>query len=289
MATVVATNRRIEVAPISGSLGAEISGVDLSKPIDDAAFAEIRQAFLDHCVIFFRDQKLSPDQQKDFSRRFGHLNVHPFVGHLQGHPEIIPIIKEKDEKVNFGGGWHTDMSFLAEPPLGSVLYALETPAYGGDTLWASQYLAYEQLSAGMKKMLDGLVGVHTAGMQYGTESEASKNSAKRKSMETKATAEAEATIEHPVVRTHPESGRKALYVNEAFTLKFKGMTKRESRPLLQFLFQHCVQEPFTCRFRWEPGSLAFWDNRCTQHYALNDYHGQRREMHRVTIDGDKPF
>ncbi len=263
MATVAAVKTKIKVAPISGALGAEISGVDLSRPIDDATFADIRQAFLDNCVIFFRDQKLTPDQQKDFGRRFGNLNVHPFVGHVAGHPEIIPIIKEKDEKVNFGGGWHTDMSFLAEPPLGSVLYALETPNYGGDTLWANQYLAYEQLSAGMKKMLDGLVGVHTAGMQYGTESEASKNSAKRKSMETKATAEAETTIEHPVVRTHPETGRKALYVNEAFTLKFKGMTKRESKALLQFLFQHCVQEPFTCRFRWQPGSLAFWDNRCT--------------------------
>ena len=289
MATVAATKKTIQLSPISGALGAEISGVDLSRPLDDATFAEVRQAFLDHCVIFFRDQKLTPDQQKDFGRRFGNLNVHPFVGHVAGHPEIIPIIKEKDEKVNFVGGWHTDMSFLAEPPLGSVLYALETPSYGGDTLWANQYLAYEQLSSGMKKMLDGLVAVHTAGMQYGLESEASKNSAKRKSMETKVTSEAEATIEHPVVRTHPETGRKALYVNEAFTLKFKGMTKRESKSLLQFLFQHCVQEPYTCRFRWQPGSLAFWDNRCTQHYALNDYHGQRREMHRVTIDGDKPF
>jgi taurine dioxygenase len=289
MATVTAVKTHIKVTPIAGSLGAEISGVDLSRPLDDATFEEVRKAFLDHCVIFFRDQKITPDQQKDFSRRFGTLNVHPYVGHLAGHPEIIPIIKEKDEKVNFGGGWHSDMTFLAEPPLGSVLYAKETPLFGGDTLWANQYLAYEQLSAGMKQMLEGLTAIHTAGMQYGTNSEASRNSEKRKSMETKVTEAAETTIEHPVVRTHPESGRKALFVNEAFTLKFKGMTRRESRPLLQFLFEHSTQEPYTCRFRWEPGSLAFWDNRCTQHYALNDYHGQRREMHRVTIDGDKPF
>jgi len=289
MATVAATYTQIEVQPISGALGAEIHGVDLSQPLDDATFADIRQAFHDHCVIFFRDQKLTPDQHKDFARRFGPLNVHPFVGHVKGHPEIIPIIKEKDEKVNFGGGWHSDMSFLPEPSLGSVLYALETPTFGGDTLWANQYLAYEQLSSGMKKMLEGLTAVHTAGMQYGTNSEASKNSAGRKSMETKATVEAETTVEHPVVRTHPETGRKALFVNEAFTLKFSGMTKRESQPLLRFLFDHATQEPFTCRFRWEPGSIAFWDNRCTQHYALNDYHGQRREMHRVTVDGDKPF
>lgn len=291
MVTVVETGQytHIGVSPISGALGAEISGVDLSQTVDDATLGEIRRALLDHCVIFFRGQTLTPDRHKDFSRRFGTLNVHPFVGHVAGHPEIIPIVKEKDEKVNFGGGWHTDMSFLAEPPLGSVLYALETPAYGGDTLFASQYLAYDLLSPGMKQMLGGLTAIHTAGMQYGVESEASKNNAKRKSMETKATEEAETTVEHPVVRTHPETGRKALYVNEAFTLKFKGMSKRESRPLLQFLFEHATQDAFTCRFRWETGSLAFWDNRCTQHYALNDYHGQRREMHRVTVDGDRPF
>ncbi len=289
MATVAAKASRIQVNPISGALGAEIHGVDLSQPLDEATFADIRKAFLDNGVIFFRDQKLTPDQHKDFARRFGRLNVHPFVGHVAGHPEIIPIIKEKDEKVNFGGGWHSDMSFLPEPSLGSVLYALETPTFGGDTLWANQYLAYEQLSSGMRQMLEGLTAVHTAGMQYGTNSEASRNSAGRKSMETKVTSEAETIVEHPVVRTHPETGRKALFVNEAFTLKFKGWTKRESQPLLRFLFDHATQEPYSCRFRWEPGSIAFWDNRCTQHYALNDYHGQRREMHRVTIDGDKPF
>lgn len=289
MATVAATYQQIEVEPISGALGAEIRGVDLSKALDDDTFAEIANAFAEHCVIFFRDQKITPDQQKDFARRFGPLNVHPFVGHVPGHPEVIPIIKEKDEKVNFGGGWHSDMSFLPEPSLGSVLYALETPAFGGDTLWANQYLAYETLSDGMKRMLEGMTAVHTASMQYGTHSEASKNASGRKSMETKATEEAHTTVEHPVVRTHPVTGRKALFVNAAFTLKFSGMSRRESKPLLEFLFERATQEPFTCRFRWQPGSLAFWDNRCTQHFALNDYHGQRREMHRVTVDGDKPF
>lgn len=288
MATVTAGYERITVNPIAGALGAEIEGVDLSQPLDDATFEEVRQAFLEHCVVFFRNQSITPDQHKAFGLRFGTLNVHPFVTPLEGHPEIIPIIKEPDDKANFGGGWHSDMSFLAEPALGSMLYAIETPAFGGDTLWANQYLAYETLSDGMKEMLDGLTAVHSPSSQYAPGGESDRNNAKRKSMEVAVTEEAYSEATHPVVRTHPETGRKALYVNEPFTVRFTGMTRRESRPLLRFLCDHATQEQFTCRFRWEPGSLAFWDNRCTQHYALNDYHGQRREMHRVTIDGDKP-
>ena len=281
--------RHIEVKPVAGALGAEIEGVDLAAPLDDETFAEIRQTFLDHLVIFFRDQKVTPDQHKAFGRRFGTLNIHPYVKAMGGHEEIIEIVKEKDDKVNFGGGWHTDVSFLEKPALGSVLLAREVPESGGDTMFANQYLAYETLSDGMKELLDGMVAVHSAGSQYGRQGESQRNRDKRGGMQLAVTEVAEETTEHPVVRTHPETGRKALYVNGAFTERFKGMTKAESAPLLRFLFKHAVQPEFTCRFRWAENSIAFWDNRCAQHYALNDYAGQRRHMQRVTINGDRPF
>jgi taurine dioxygenase len=280
---------RIGVKPISGALGAEIEGVDLAKPLDNQIFSEVHQAFLDYQVIFFRDQKITPDQQLAFARRFGTLNVHPYAPSLEGYPEVLRIFKEKDDKVNFGGGWHSDLTFLEKPPLGSVLYAREVPPHGGDTMWTNMYLAYESLSDGLKRTLDGLKAVHSANKQYGIDgSEAAKNNAKR-SMKPNVSESAKAEIVHPVVRTHPETGRKALFVNGAFTERFEGWTKEESRPLLSFLYKHAVRPEFTCRFRWEKDSLAFWDNRCTQHYALNDYHGFRREMHRVTIDGDRVF
>lgn len=281
--------RRIEVKPVAGALGAEIEGVDLSAPLDDETFAEIRRAFLENLVIFFRDQRITPDQQKAFGRRFGELDVHPYVEAMDGHPEIIEVIKEPEDRVNFGGGWHSDVSFYEKPALGSILYAHETPARGGDTLFANQYLAYESLSSGMQSMLEKLVAVHSAGRQYGRQGESLRNSGERRSMALAASEQAEATIEHPVARTHPETGRKALYVNQAFTDRFEGMTTRESRPVLEYLFDQAVREEFTCRFRWTDNAIAFWDNRCTQHFALNDYHGQRRRMHRVTVIGDKPY
>ena len=177
------------------------------------------------------------------------------------------------------------MSFLKEPALGSILHSIEVPAYGGDTLFASQYRAYDALSDGMKEMLDGMVAIHTAEREYG---QGGNSAMKRSSMDIDNANDDVPKFEHPVVRTHPETGRKALYVNMAFTMYFKNMTRRESRPLLNFLFDHCTQEQFTCRFRWTPGAVAFWDNRCVQHFALNDYHGQRRHMRRVTINGDRP-
>ena len=275
----------LTIIPISGALGAEISGVDLSADIRDETFAQIEQAFLDHHVIFFRGQSgLTPDQHKAFARRFGTLNVHPYVQGMADHPELLEIIKEPEDTVNFGGGWHSDMSFLEKPALGSLLYALDVPETGGDTLFASQIAAYEALSDGMKAMLAPLKAVHSASREY---SAAGHSAQSRKSMQA-TTATNAPEYEHPVIRTHPGSGRKGLYINPAFTLRFVGMTKRESKPLLDYLFNHSREERFTCRFRWTPGTLAFWDNRCCWHYALNDYAGKRWHMRRATVNGERP-
>ncbi|WP_304168681.1 TauD/TfdA family dioxygenase, partial [Phenylobacterium aquaticum] len=249
--------------------------------LDAAAIATIRQAFVEHQVIFFRDQALTPEQQIAFGRQFGPLNIHPYVKGMAGHPEVMEVIKEPADKVNFGGGWHSDMSFLEKPAIASVLYAVELPDWGGDTLFASQAAAYEALSPGLKQTLDGLNAIHSASREY---SPAGHSAQKRSSMNV---SEAEGVVGeyiHPVVLTHPETGRKALYVNPAFTMRFEGWKARESKALLDFLFEHCRYEAFTCRFAWRPGSVAMWDNRSVWHFALNDYPGQRRHMRRVTID-----
>ncbi len=277
---------QIDIRPVAGALGAEITGVNLASDLSNEAFDRVHQAFLDHQVIFFRNQHdLTPEAHKAFGRRFGSLNIHPYVAGMKDHPEIMEIIKEPEEKTNFGGGWHTDMSFLEAPAIGSILHAIEVPPFGGDTLFASQRTAYEALSDGLKETLSGLTAIHSAKGEYGPKGQSALG---RQSMETKEAADAP-EYEHPVVRTHPETGLKGLYVNPAFTMRFAGWTRRESRPLLNYLFEHSRQEQFTCRFRWEAGSVAFWDNRCTWHFALNDYQGQRRHMRRVTVNGDKPF
>lgn len=278
-------SENLSIEPVAGALGAEIHGVDLGGELSNAAFDQIHQAFLTHQVIFFRDQTgFTPERQKAFARRFGTLNVHPYVAGMPGHPELLEIIKEPEDKLNFGGGWHSDMSFLEAPALGSILYAVEVPPYGGDTLFASQTRAYDALSDGMKRMLEGLTAVHSASREYSAQGASAQS---RTSMQAK-TADDAPEYAHPVVRTHPETGRKGLYVNPAFTLRFSGMTRRESRPLLDFLFEHSRDERFTCRFRWQAGSVAFWDNRCCWHYALNDYPGHRRHMRRATVNGDRP-
>jgi taurine dioxygenase len=280
-------NSSIKISRIAGALGAEVSGIDLSQPASEAVIAEIREALLEHLVIFFHDQHLTPEQHLAFGHRFGEFQIHDFVASMAEHPQIIEVRKEPKEKLNFGGGWHTDVSYLERPALGSVLYAREVPQTGGDTLFANQYLAYDALSAGMKRMLDGMVAIHSARRPYGL------NAARAfepgpSSMSFHFGDSAHAEIEHPVVRVHGETGRKALYVNGTFTTRFKGMTEEESAPLLHYLFQHAVRPEFTCRFRWQRNAIAFWDNRCVQHNAVNDYHGTRRVMHRVTIEGERP-
>ena len=271
----------LTIRRVAGALGAEISGVDLSQRLSDETIAAIRGALTEHQVIFFRDQALTPAQQVAFGARFGPLNIHPYVAGMADHPEVMEIIKEPSERINFGGGWHSDMSFLETPAIGSILYALEIPQFGGDTLFASQAAAYDALSDGLKATLESLNAVHSASREYSAQGASAQ---KRSSM---AIAEADGYVGeyvHPMVLVHPETGRKALYVNPAFTLRIDGWKTRESKALLDYLFEHCRYEAFTCRFNWAKGSVAFWDNRSVWHFALNDYPGQRRHMRRVTVD-----
>ena len=276
-----------EAQLVSGALGAEISGIDISKRLSEKVVADLRQALLDHLVIFFRDQNLGPAQQIAFSRRFGELDEHDFVKGMEGYPELIRLVREADEEgMNFGGVWHSDVTHMECPALGSVLYALDVPPFGGDTLFSNQYLAYETLSPGMKEMLDGLTAIHSAEGPFGPRGRSKTN---WKNMQVETSEKALIEVEHPVVRTHPETGRKGLFVNGTFTLRFKGWSGAESEPLLKFLFRHASLEAFTCRFHWQRGSVAFWDNRSLMHFALNDYNGYRREMLRSTIAGDRPY
>lgn len=274
----------LDIQPLSGALGAEVRGIDLSGPLGDDDVAAIRSALVTHHVLAFPGQSLSAEQQMAFGRRFGELDTHPFVEGNSSHPEVLDIVTEPTDSMNFGGGWHTDVTFLPEPDLGSILYAIEIPPVGGDTLFANQHLAYDALSDTMKGMLDGLTAIHTAAMQYSPGGLSTRSNA----METKNADRAAETVEHPVIRTHPETGRKSLYVNRAFTARIRGLRSDESRAMLDFLCDHAVKEAFTCRLSWEPGTLAMWDNRSVQHYALHDYVGHRRVMRRITVKGDRP-
>jgi taurine dioxygenase len=273
----------IDIRPIAGALGAEVLGVDLARDLRAETVAAIREAWLDHCVVFFRDQSLTPEQFLALARAFGDPVEYPFVKGLEGFPHITPVIKLEHEKVNFGGLWHSDTAYLDKPPMGTMLIARETPARGGDTLFANMYLAYETLSDGLRRVLDGLMAINSS-----AKADVTKTREDRVRDNAKADAKKEYVSEHPVVRTHPETGRKALYINGGHTVGFKDMTAEESAPLLSYLFQHATRPEFTCRFRWEVGSIALWDNRCTQHNPVNDYHGHRRVMHRITLAGDVP-
>ena len=274
----------IIVSPIAGSLGAEIQNINLSQKVSDEIMSEIYQALLDYQVIFFRDQKFDPASQKIFAEKIGKPIVYPFVKGLEDFPEITPILKKETDINNFGGIWHSDTTYQENPPMGTMLYALETPQFGGDTEFANQYLAYERLSDGMRKFLDTLEGVNISGKSRVAKTRS--DIMKHASVGLKGD---ELTAIHPVVRTHPETKRKSLYVNEAHTTHFVGMSEEESTPILEYLFEHQIKSEFTCRFNWKPGSVAIWDNRCTMHNPINDYHGQRRLMHRITFAGDKPF
>jgi len=234
-------------------------------------------------VVFFREQELDAEQFLALAGAFGEPVEYPFVKGLAGYPQITPVIKLEHEKVNFGGLWHSDTAYLERPPMATMLIARETPARGGDTLFANMYLAYETLSSGMRRMLDDLVVVNSS-----AKADVTKTREDRVRDSANTAAKKEYVAEHPAVRTHPETGRKALYVNGGHALRFRDMTVEESAPLLNYLYQHVTRPEFTCRFRWEVGSIALWDNRCAQHNPVNDYHGFRRVMHRVTLAGDVP-
>lgn len=272
-------NQKIEIHKLTPNIGAEIAGVDLSQPLDDRQFQEIHGALMDHLVIFFRDQKLSPEQHKAFGRRFGKLHVHPAAPTLLAdHPEIFVI--QADEKSTYiaGEDWHSDVSCDEEPPMGSILSVTTVPPDGGgDTLFANMYLAFETLSQPIKKMLTVMTAIHDGERfyrgRYGVDD----------------SGKTYPRSEHPIVRTHPVTGRKCLFVNRVFTSRIVGLEKNESNAILEMLYRHAETPEFSVRFRWRANSVAFWDNRCVQHQALWDYYPNKRYGQRVTICGDKPY
>ena len=276
----------MRIDPLAGALGAEIRGVDLAR-LTDAGWREVHEAFLRYSVLAIRDQQLEPHDMMEIGARFGEPCPYPFVSGIDGFPFIFEVVMEESETVNFGGNWHSDTTYLPKPPLGTLLYAMETPSYGGDTLFASTAAAYDALSDAMKSMLDGLVGVNSAALKHGGgrhQMHKTINSMRLHDIEAAERYEAE----HPVVRTHPETRRKGLYVSRSHTVRFRDMSEEESRPLVDYLQAHQIRPEFTCRVRWSPGTLTVWDNRCTQHNAINDYNGQRRRMRRLTVGPQTP-
>ncbi len=276
----------LTVTPLAGSMGAEVGGLDLSKPISEAALDDLRSAWLAHLVIVFRDQPLSVDAFFDFAGAIGDPVEYPFVPGLDGYPTVIEVTKLAHETVNFGGIWHADTTYLEEPPMGTMLLAREVPPAGGDTEFANQYAAFDALSPAMQEMLSPLRAVSTSSM---ADVSATREDRRRDAAESGFDAEEE-TYEavHPVVRTHPETGKRSLFVNVAHTARFDGMTEEESKPLLRYLFAHQVRAEFTFRLGWSEGTIALWDNRCVLHNPINDYDGHRRVMHRITLAGDAP-
>ena len=271
----------IQTIPVSPALCAEIGGVDLSQSLDDDVIAEIRQAWLKYRVVFFRDQDITPEQHLAFARRFGDLVTYPMVKGLDDYPEIAPVIKLEHQTVNFGGIWHSDTTYLPQPPMGAILVARELPPKGGDTLFANMVMAYEALPEAMKERLSGLIAINSSAKDHVAKSREDR----QKDMDD---VPEPLSAAHPAVRTHPETELKSLYVNRGHTVGGKGIAEDESAPLLEELFEHQTRGEFTCRFQWRPGSIAFWDNRSAQHNPINDYHGHKRVMHRITLAGDVP-
>ncbi len=273
-----------------GPVGAIVSGVDLSEDLSDEVIEEIHQAWLAHRVLFFRDQQLTPSQQAAFAAHFGELDVYPFMKAVDSHPNVIPIIKEPDARANFGGGWHTDTSYLEQPPKATLLYAVDVPEEGGDTMFADAAAAYERLSEEDKKHYD-MTGVFSPKVVHGKDGAYSALKARSNDLGNSYGGNedfAESEVEHPVFRTHDETGKKSIYCSRPHTHRIKGMTRDESLPIIGYLQDKVTEEDNVTRFHWEPGSLAMWDNRCLFHYALNDYPGKRRHMHRVSVQGPKP-
>lgn len=267
----------IEVRKVTPVIGAEIGGIDLSQPLGNQAFQEVHDALMAHQVIFFRDQRMDHAQQKAFGRRFGELHVHPAAPSAPGHPEVMIIHADASSKFVNGEAWHSDVSCEEEPPMGSVLYMRVLPEVGGDTLFANMYAAYEALSEPMRRLLAGLTAVHDGEGLY------------RGRYVTDDRGKTYPRAVHPVIRTHPVTGRQALFVNSFFTTRIVELSKAESDALLAFLFRHVETPEFSCRFRWAPNSVAFWDNRSCQHHALWDYYPHTRSGTRVTVKGDRPF
>ena len=268
----------ISVDKLTPIIGAEIGGIDLSKPLTNRQQDEIHRALAENLVIFFRDQMLSPEQHKSFGQLFGDLHMHPAAPHVDGHPELLKIYADKDSPRANGESWHSDVSCDAEPPMGSILYIKQCPPKGGDTLFANMYAAYEALSDRMKTYLGGLTALHDGEHVYrGTYANFG---VKDKPAYPRA--------EHPVVRTHPVTGKKGLFVNGGFTKHIIGVPYDESSAILRYLYEHMANPLFQCRFRWQPNSIAFWDNRCAQHRAMWDYWPHTRSGARVTVKGDKP-
>ncbi len=274
---------RVSVAPLAGALGAEIGGVDLAADLDAEVFAEIVAAFSTYLVVFFRDQKLTPEQQLAFTRRFGEVVRPASTGSVEGYPDVTLVRREADtprDVMNFGGVWHSDQSFRERPAGGFTLYGVEIPPFGGDTMFTNLYRAYEDLSPGMRAMIDPLIAVHSY--------DAARDPDRGYGAPPPATKVPVPDAEHPLVRVHPVTGRKLLYVSGSWIVRFKDMTVAESKPLLEFLHAHASRPEYTCRFRWTPGALALLDNRCTEHFAINDYAGHVRVMHRVMFAGERP-
>lgn len=280
----------LTVLPVGPACGADIHGVDLARA-DDAQIALVAAAIAEHGVVFVRGQHLDPEQQVAVTARFGDVLRVPYIGHLADHPDVIAVLKEADERriSTFGGTWHSDFSFLDEPPSLTLLQAVELPEVGGDTVWSSQYAAYESLSEGLRRLIDPLKAVQT-GWPHGTTGPSADDPGLSRSVKmVRQDPTADREVLHPVVRVHPVTGRRALFVNPVYTQRFEAMTAAESRPLLQFLFEHAVRPEFQVRLRWTPGTLAIWDNRCLLHLAINDYDGARRLLHRTTVAGERPL